>query len=352
VDLATPAALLAVDMEKKQIHCVSAQAELFEITSETLKGGILDQMAVAAVGAARTVAFNEAIPMSDGRWALASPDDRKRVVVYDPKSVSASGRLQARPLKAVGDANITASPVYFNGGLLVPLDNGQIMLVDPETGDHKILPFQARVEAGARVQWHRPAVIGADGTEFVIGDGGRKLYRVGIQDKPKPHLSALAQAQLEIDLISLASAGDTVYAVVQGSGSDTLVSFATADLSVGSERPLEGRVVWGPEQVGDVVLLASDQDGLLCFESGQKQRWKVPLNYGPPVARPLQRDAGFVLASLSGVVWYVSREDGSEIQKTDLGAPLGSGAVPFGDRNLLLSGSDGTLHVIPALTGT
>jgi len=114
--------------------------------------------------------------------------------------------------------------------------------------------------------------------------------------------------------------------------------------------------------VGDVVLLASDQDGLLCFESGQKQRWKRPLNYGPPVARPLQQGNGFVLTALGGVVWRVSSEDGSEVQKTDLGAPLGSAAVPFdgrnllsvpfGDRNLLLSGSDGTLHVIPALTGT
>jgi outer membrane protein assembly factor BamB len=363
VDLATPAALLAVSMEKKQIDCVSAQAELFEITSEAFQTGILDQMSVAAVGAARTVAFNEAIPMSDGRWALASPNDGRRVVVYDPNSVSTSGRLQARPLKAVGDANITTSPVYFSGGLLMPLDNGQVLLVDPETGDHKVLPFQARVEGGAKIRWHRPSVIGADAAEFVIGDGGRKLYRVGIKDQPKPHLSALAQAQLKVDIVSaLASAGDTVYAVVRGSGSDTVVSFAAADLSVGSEWPLEGRVVWGPEQVGDVVLLASNQDGLLCFESGQKQRWKGRLDYGPPVARPLEQDNSFVFTSLSGVIWRVSSEDGSEAQKTDLGAPLGSIAVPFdgrnllsvpfGDRNLLLSGSDGTLHIIPALTGT
>ncbi len=364
VDLATPAALLAVDMEKKQIHCVSAQAELFEVTGETIKSGILDQMTVAAVGAARTIAFNEAIPLSNGRWALASPGDRKRVVVYDPKSVSASGRLRARPLKATGDANVTASPVYFNEGLLMPLDNGQVALADPETGDDKVLPFQARIEAGTKVDWSKPAVVGDEGTEFVIEDGRRKLYRVGIKGGSQSHLSALAQAQLEVDLASaLAAAGDTVYGVVRGSGSDTVISFAAADLSAGSEWPLEGRVVWGPEQVGGVVLLASDQDELLCFETGQKQRWKAKLDYGPPVARPLEQGNGFVLTSLGGVIWCVSKEDGSEVQKTDLGAPLGSGAVPFdggnmllavpfGASNLLLSGSDGTLHVVPALTGT
>jgi hypothetical protein len=97
--------------------------------------------------------------------------------------------------------------------------------------------------------------------------------------------------------------------------------------------------------------MASDQDGLLCFETGQKQRWKIPLPYGPLAGRPLQQGSDFVLTSVEGAVWLVSGADGTEIQKRELGEPLGGGAVRF-DTRLLLPGSDGTLHVISALSGT
>jgi hypothetical protein len=334
------------------IHSISAQAELFEVTTDDFEVGVLDQPGSAAVGAAQTVAFSEVTSMDGDRWVFTSPQNRKRMVVYDPSSVSATGRLQARAVKATGEANATAPPVYFNGGLLLPLDNGQVVLVDPLTGDGKILPFQARVEGGVNVHWQRPAVIGNDAKQFVITDDRQKLYRVGIEDQPKPHLAGLAQAELEVEIISpLASAGDTVYGVVRGSGGDTVLSFAATDLSAGREWSLQGRVVWGPEPLGDVVLMASDREGLLCFETGQKQRWTAPLPYGAIAGRPLPHDGDFILTSVGGVAWRVSGEDGSEIQKNEIGEPLGGGAVPFGSR-LLLSASDGTLHVVPALSGT
>jgi len=352
VDLATPAALLTVDLQKNVIHSISAQAELFEATADVFRAKILDQPSSSPIGAARTVAFNEATPMGNGRWAFTSPDDRKRMVVYDPDSVSASARLQSRTVKAAGEANATAGPVYFQGGLLMPLDNGQVVLVDPATGDEKVRPFQPRLEGGTKVQWQRAAVIGSDAKEFVIADDRRKLYRVGIKDQPQPHLAHAAQAELTVDIVSaLAAVGDTVYGVVRGSGGDTVVSFAATDLSVGREWPLEGRIAWGPEQLGDVVLMASDREGLLCFEAGQKQRWTAALKYGAIAGRPLRQGSDFILTSVDGAVWMASGADGSELQRKDLGEPLYGGAVRFGTR-LLLPASDGALYVIPALPGT
>ncbi len=352
VDLATPAALLTVDLDKNVIHSISAQAELFEATSEVFQAKILDQPTLAAVGAARTVAFSEATPMENGRWAFSSPDDRKKIVVYDPNAVSASGRLQTRVVKAAGEANPTAGPVYFEGGLLLPLDNGQVVLVDPATGEGKVLPFQPNLEGGVKVHWRRAAVIGNDAKEFVIADDRRKLYRVGINNQDQPHLADLAQAELEVEITSaLAAAGDTVYGVVRGPGGDTVLSFAASDLSVGREWPQEGRIIWGPEQLGDVVLMESDQEGLLCFETGQKQRWTSAMKYGALAGRPLQQGNDFILTSADGVVWLISGADGTESTKKELGEPLGGGAVEF-DTWLLLPGSDGCLHVIPALSGT
>jgi outer membrane protein assembly factor BamB len=236
--------------------------------------------------------------------------------------------------------------VFFGGGLLTPLDNGQVALIDPASGDRQALPFQPRVEAGSKVQWQRPAAIGSD---FVIVDNRRKLYRVALKTQPENGLREVAQAEMEVEITSaLAAAGDTVYGVVRGASSDTVVSIAAADLSVGKEWALEGRVTWGPETLGDLVLVATDRDGLHCFEAGQQRRWKSPLAYGPLAGTPLVQDGEVVLASLSGMVWSISAADGTELQKRDIGQPLGTGPVDFLGR-LLLSAADGTLLVVPAL---
>src|SRR5690606_20867596 len=99
VDLAVPPALLNVDMAKKQIDAVSMQAELFEVTADVFQTGVLDKSAAVALGASRSVPFSQAITLDGGRWALASDQDRAKVVIYDPQADSASGRLVMRPLK-------------------------------------------------------------------------------------------------------------------------------------------------------------------------------------------------------------------------------------------------------------
>lgn len=349
VDLAVPASLLAVDMQRKLVHSISAQAEMFELTLEVLQAGIVDQPATAAGGAARGKPFSEFQELDQGRWALASPQDRTRVVIYDPSATTPSARLREVFFKAAGTAQVTAAPVYSNGGLVVPLDNGQVLLIDPASGDNRVLPFQPPVEAGSKVGWRRAAAVGAEQREFVIADDRRKLFRVGVKDQPQPHLEALAQAQLEVDIVSpLAAAGDTVYGVTRGPNSDTVLSFAAADLAAGKEFPVEGRVAWGPEPLGDLVLVATDRQKLLALATGQTQRWTSPLAHGPLVGRPLRVDGSLVLASLSGTVWMISAQDGKELAKADVGEPLGAGPVAFGTR-LLLSAADGTLLVIGTL---
>lgn len=349
VDLAVPAALLAVDMQRKLVHSVSAQAELYEVTPEVFQTGAVDQPAAAAGGTARGKPFTEVQALDQGRWALASPQDRGRVVIYDPGAATPSGRLRDVLLTAAGTAQVTATPVFCNGGLIAPLDNGQVLLLDAATGDNKFLPFQPPVEAGSKVAWGRPAAAGAEQREFVIADDRRKLFRVGVKDQPEPHLAAASQAQLEVDIVSpLATAGDTVYGITRGPNSDTVLSFSAADLAAGKEWPLEGRVVWGPEPSDGLVLVATDRQTLLAFEAGQKQRWTSPLAYGPLVGRPLCVNGNLALASLSGTVWMISGQDGKELAKADVGEPLGAGPVAFGTR-LLLSAADGTLLVIRGL---
>lgn len=352
-DLAVPMALLSIDGERKQIHAISVQAELFELTAENMQAGrttIIDQAVATGGAVVRGQAFPDAQPLDNARWALTSPTERSHAVIYDPGAATPGGRLRDVLLKAAGSAHIVATPTFALDGLIVPSDNGQVLLLDLLTGDNKVLPFQPPVEAGVKVGWQRAAAIGAERREFVIADNRRKLFRVGIKDQPEPHLAELAQVRLEVDLASaLASVGDTVYGAVRGATNDTILSFNAADLAAGAAWPLEGRVVWGPQSVGGLVLVATDRQKLLAFETGQKQRWTSPLSYGPLVGRPLSADDNLILASLSGTVWRISAQDGTQSGQVDAGEHLAAGPVAFGGSRLLVGAADGAVLVLPTL---
>ena len=213
-----------------------------------------------------------------------------------------------------------------------------------------MLPFQSPIEAGSKVAWRGAAVVGADRQAFVIADSRKQLFRVGIKPGASPHLEQLAQNQLDVEIVSpLAACGEAVLGVVREQQRDKFVVFTVADLSAGQDFPIEGRVVWGPEAVGNVVLAATDREQLLCFEAGPKQRWASKLAYGPLAGPPRLQENDLILASQSGVVWRMTLSDGSETGKTEIGEPLRGGPVAYLSR-LLVPGSDGTLHVIPALT--
>jgi hypothetical protein len=147
----------------------------------------------------------------------------------------------------------------------------------------------------------------------------------------------------------LATIGNTLYGVVAGNNADIVMTFDLSTLKAGKEMYLDGRVIWGPQRAGNVVLLVSDSEGLMCFEDGVKPKWAVPMEYGAFAGPPLIDGQDFLFASVSGTVWRVASDSGAKIGLTDVGEPLATGPVGLGTR-LLLSGTDGTVHVIPAPT--
>jgi hypothetical protein len=250
----------------------------------------------------------------------------------------------------LGDARGAGPVVAACGGLLTPLAYGQLAVMDPATGRGMVAPLQTSVEVGGQVEWGRAAVLG-DGQEFVIADSRRQLQRIGLRGSDPPALAQLARVELPFDISSpLAAGGDTVYGVVREEASDKVVAFAASDLAAGKQWLVKGRVVWGPERIGELVLAATDRGQLVCFESGQKQRWTAELAYGPLAGKPLVVDGDLVLTAIRGVVWRLAGAHGREVSKLDLGEPLGTGAVAWAGQ-LVVSGSDGTLHVFPALAG-
>jgi hypothetical protein len=191
-----------------------------------------------------------------------------------------------------------------------------------------------------RLAWQEPLPNGDD--EILLTDGVAGLYRVKIQDQPKPHLAAVASAQLQEPIISpLALLGNAIHAVDK---SQSLISFGLPDLEPGKPRPLGAKLVWGPRTVGDRVLLTTDDQLLYSIDAGGKVR-TGNLPHGPLAGMPIAVDDHLLFASTRGVIWKIDPATAEELGSVDVKLPLQTGPVLFGDR-LLVGGRDGSLYLV------
>lgn len=327
-------------MSGRKLDVVTAAASRFEVDRAVLDAGYAsDPKANAAV--AGSLSFTDPVVLNNGTVAFFNPADNARVLIQQPGS--GTGSLRVVTLKLNG-SKATCTPRPFKDGLLTPLENGSVALLNTTDGDNIVLPFQPSLSPGEDVKWCRPAIVAE---EFVIIDDRQNVYRVGIKDQPQPFLSELGAAKLDVNIDSeLATAGDTVYGVVKNSGGDVVLAINAADLSVAKEFPLEGRVKWGPVQVDDLVFCLSDAEGLVCYAAGGEQVWEKPAKFeGHPAGLPLRDGEDFIFALLDGTVVRVAGSDGALLGKSAVGEPLGAGPVAYNGL-LLLPGHDGALHVM------
>ncbi len=340
-ELAVPAGHVTADTARG-VRVIGANAVLFAVTKDVLASGYADQP-LAVVPSGKGGAFTQAIELDEGRLALYSSHDNERLLIYDPSQENAPLRFLTRPPMS---GQITAKPVSFAGGLIVPTDTGVVSLVDPRSGDDLVLPFQPKVEAGTRIQWRRPAVL-PGGKELVIADDKQNVYRLAVKDQPRKHLAAVEEFTLEINIVSpLAAVGDLVYGAVRGQSADVVVALQTNGLKPSKEIALQGRVIWGPESVGDVVFVQSNVEGILCLDGTGQQRWAFESkSHGQLAGPPVAVNDAFVFSSIQGTVWSLAGDTGAEQGRIEIGEPLANGPVVFGTR-LLLCGTDGAMHVL------
>ncbi len=269
--------------------------------------------------------------------AFAAADGADAITVCDLQSPQ-------RAVKSLSvDGKLACTPIAYAGGLLVPTTVGHVFLLNPRTGTPLADPFQPRLEPGVELDWRLPAV--AEDGSVLLADGRTKLYRLTIEQQPRPHLAASAEAEMAEPIVSpVAVLGNTAFAV---NAADVLLLFQlpTLERMEAKEQTLAGRCVWGPQRVGDRVMLATAGDELLCLDDQGRPVWQVPLPFGSLAGTPLAAGDHFMMASRSGVVWRVDAADGRPGGKIETGIPLGTGPVARG-ANLLIGGTDGTLYLL------
>jgi outer membrane protein assembly factor BamB len=112
-----------------------------------------------------------------------------------------------------------------------------------------------------------------------------------------------------------------------------------------NEHKLSGRCVWGPITMGERVLLATDDNQLVCFDGKGEKLWQAPLAYGPLSGNPLLVENGYMFASTNGVLWQVDAKTGKELGKVETGRSLASGPTTMGGQ-ILVVGTDGSIYEV------
>ncbi len=336
-EVAVPAR--GVFVRDEAVDIVTARGRLFRAGAADFQHGLLSAAQASALRDERLVlSLAEGIEAGDGQWVFAPPQGYHQLVFYQPGAGQEPLRLLTLTVPA-GAA--TCQPVPFAGGLLVPQQDGNVTLVDPVTGSDRMHAFHPSTPLGDTTRWSRPAVLDG-GQEFVIATSYHALYRVGIHDVGGKALAELASRQVEGEVISpWAAVGSCCYGVLRSSAGDQVAGYALPDLTPASPVPLAGRLAWGPERVGDVVLVASEAE-LICMDGTLQQRWKTPLEHGPVVGRALRSDAHAWLCSADGFLCRIELADGNLVETVAIGEPLASGPVLYGDR-LLVAGRSGVL---------
>ena len=226
--------------------------------------------------------------LPDEKFAISSGAGTTPIAIYDPQDQERQFRWLVSPHE------LAAAPASFAGGVMAACENGEVNLLDPLARvDRMAKPYAISLPGVTEWKWQVPqttddklvgdklAVL-CDGDHRVIG-----LHITGVV----PALTEAATAVSKSALVSpIAVLGKSVYVV---DAEDKLASFNLPGLSPGKSQALGGHCTWGPQVVGNLVLLATDKNRLIAVDGRQEMIWQAELGYGPLAARRSARAATF-----------------------------------------------------------
>ena len=337
-ELAVPlAGAPAIDAVGKRITAVTASGAAYVFDRQAMGRRIQDEARRLRSGPALSPLV-ESAGLKQGRLALSSAG-AKSILHFRPDA-------ERGPLTSVRLAAPLSCPaVTWGEAFVAPTRVGQVYLYNGETAEQIGSPFQPALAADGQYNWLTPAVYGSgEDSRLALSDGLAKIYLLRREDQPEPNLQAEAEARLGNSPLTtrLAIAGDSVFA---GSQNGQLARFALPSLERQPPVELEARIVWGPFNVGEQLLFATDTDELISVDVHGQIAWREALAHGQPNGMPLAEKNSVLILWQQGSLSRILLQDGSESDFLQLEQPAVAGPIAFGGR-LILASSDGTLLVV------
>jgi outer membrane protein assembly factor BamB len=341
-DLGNPVASLSPSGQG--IVAVTSQAATFNLADDAFVKdnlGLKPTMSIENMGRnQRSMTFANPIPLADGRSLLLNSAQGSQMLLVDPaRKTNTTSKLVV--LDLAGSYPISEA-ITVGNSILVPLENAQLVLLDPENGKQIGTAFQPTISAGERPVWMNPVIL-SDKQSVVIADQRRNLYKLSTGKQ----LRLLNAQPLErgikgrIDVID-----DVAVGLSPGPSGDFLDFYECGEFKKIGSLNFEGRFSWGPYAASNgsqaIGLALSDIEGLVAFNSEGKLLWSQPMPQTVLVGKPIFDDSDILLASTTGELLRVSAADGKLVAKTTAGEPI-SGTPVVTPKGLMVPGDEGTV---------
>jgi len=243
----------------------------------------------------------------------------------DTWSVHGTGENLNMVDKVALPAVLGAEAQPFSGGVLVPTQIGQVMLLDPVSGQQKAAPFQPTIDVTSLPQFSSPVVVeGAN--RFIIADKTRQLYLVELKDSP-PRLVESAQSEaFSAPLVSpLCVAGNGAFAF---NANHELVRFDVDSLELQTVFNANQSVSSGPVAAQNHVLFATGGQ-LYCLLSSGESAWNTTVD-SRPIGVAALGESEVIVAFENGLVQQWNRISGTQKLLVDFAQPLAMGPLLAG----------------------
>ena len=337
VDLAMPpAGAPVVDDSAKALTVANAAGLAFRFDEAAIRSRVQDQPLPAQLTPPQIPTLDTAIDLGQGRAAFCAAGS-DALMLYAPAEANTVKWLHL-------ESPLACAPTPFGAGFLAPLKVGQVFYLNSADGSRLASPFQPRVETQSNLAYKPAGTVGTDGRQFVITDGGTKIFLVSLVDQPQPHLEAVKVGEVGPRSIStpIVVLGDVAIALAADS---RLLKFKLPSLETAGESNLPSPAEWGPYRAGDSVLISTVDQKLLAITANGEIRWQVPLEHGQLAGPPLVLSDNVLLAYRKGVLERRALADGKPLGTLNVEQPIATGPVSFLQK-IVLAANDGTILVV------
>ena len=342
-DVGVPVSMIA--KSDKGFHVVTSGALMYELDRNAFSKGSTDGPIESPGGDGVELRFDDPIAMGESKFLLLNQAATGQLLVYDPSRRREKLRVVTLGLPA---GNQSGGGLFVGGGLLVPMDSGRAVLVDPQTGSPTGSPFQPPSNPVGLTSWTNPVVVPDDPGQVVLADSRKKIYRLRVGQQIKQ----LASVDLEKPFSSrLAAVGKTAVGAVAGPSADFVVGHDMSNLKESFKTLMEGRVVWGPATAGNFCVVQTDDKKLRGIDENGSQTFVLDLPPGKPVGKPLKAGKAMLLAGEPGWVVAFDPQSGQLLDTTQIGQPLAGTPVVIG-KQMLVPGAEGVVYIVPVPAGT
>lgn len=347
-DIGVPVISLSTD--GKGFLAITSQAAAFSLDGKSFS----NRLPIAPVENLgrnqRAMMFVSPLKLKDSRIAILNQAQGNQMLLVDPVRRT-TNPTKMLPLDLGESFPSNESIAIGNGSIVVPLDNGQIAMIDPEKGKMIGSPFQPSVQAGERPKWLNPVLL-SDKQTVIVADQHRFMYKLSTGKQ----LRSITSQSLEKSLKGrLSVIKDVIVGVSAGASGDQLDFYESSELKRLIAVPVEGRFTWGP-YVLDVdsksyLLALSDIDGLVACDETGKRLWAKPLEKAVLVGQPSILESDCILTSTSGDLFRVSLSDGSVVARVQVGEPI-SGPPLILPKVMLVPCDEGIVLTVPIPTAS